>query len=212
MPVKSDIISMGAEATLRKKKVFGKWIVEKTRVPKGYRHAQLDQQLRKERTAHEARMLHEAKTLGIVAPDLYSVDLKNAQLLIEFVDAPRLKHVLLQKTPLPRKNALCESFGKLIALLHVHGLVHGDLTTSNVLVRKKGKKDELVLIDFGLSFHSKKMEDLAVDLVNLKKTFTATHADMKEGWSAIQKAYISGGGKKETLRKMEEVESRIRYA
>ncbi len=213
MTPKNTIISQGAEATLTKAKVFGEWVVEKTRTPKSYRHPDLDARLRKERTSHEARMMHEVKKLGIPAPILYAWDAAYCKLVMEFINGPRLKNVLLQKgVSLARKKKLCEDFGKIIATMHVHGFVHGDLTTSNVLVRKNGKKDELVLIDFGLSNHSKKLEDVAVDLVNLKKTFTATHADYEEGWKIIQNAYRAHGGKASALSQMEKVEARIRYA
>lgn len=213
MTSKNTILSQGAEATLTKVKIFGEWAVEKARTPKTYRHPELDARLRKERTAHEARMTHEVKTIGIPSPILYAWDSLNCKLIIEFINGTRLKNVLLQKGVSPsRKKNLCEEFGKIIAMMHVHGFVHGDLTTSNVLVRKKGKKDELVLIDFGLSAHSKKLEDIAVDLVNLKKTFTATHADFEEGWKIIQDAYRASGGKASALKQMEKVEQRIRYA
>jgi Kae1-associated kinase Bud32 len=209
----SLFLSMGAEATLQKKKMFGQWVVEKTRVPKKYRHPDLDARLRKERTANEARLLHHVKTFGIISPILFAVDKVNANLTMEYIDAPRLKHVLLSKKESAKsKKILCTEFGKIIATLHGHGIVHGDLTTSNVLVRKTKKGNEPILIDFGLGFHSQKMEDWAVDLVNLKKTFTATHSSFPLGWGIIHQSYLKSGGKKETLKKMEEVEARIRYA
>jgi Kae1-associated kinase Bud32 len=213
MKIKKNILSRGAEATLTKVKILNKWVVEKTRTPKTYRHPDLDSRLRKERTAHEARMIHEVKTLGIPAPLLYAWDAKNARLVIEYIEGPRLKNVLIQKgVSIARKKKLCTEFGSIIARLHANGIIHGDLTTSNILVRTKGKNDELVLIDFGLSTHSKKLEDVAVDLVNLKKTFTATHANFEEGWKIIQDAYRASGGKATALAQMEKVEARIRYA
>jgi Kae1-associated kinase Bud32 len=158
-------------------------------------------------------MMHEVKKIGIQAPILYAWNENDCTLVIEFINGPRLKNVLLKKGLSPfRKKRLCTDFGKIIAMMHANGFIHGDLTTSNVLVRKKGAQDELVLIDFGLSTHSKKLEDVAVDLVNLKKTFTATHADYEEGWTIIQDAYRAHGGKAAALAQMEKVEQRIRYA
>ncbi|MEK6902577.1 MAG: KEOPS complex kinase/ATPase Bud32 [archaeon] len=216
MPSKSEkIISIGAEAVLTQKELLGKSIVEKTRVLKHYRHADLDERLRRERTKSEARMLHHVKTIGVLAPILYDVNTHSAMLRMEYIDAPRLKHFLLdKKNKMIEKEKMCGEFGKMIAALHSHGVVHGDLTTSNVLVRKKIKEktNELVMIDFGLSFQSNKLEDLAVDLVNLKKTFTATHSTFEKGWEIIQESYVKNGGKKQVLKQMEEVEARIRYA
>ncbi len=225
MPTKKnnpEIISIGAEATLEKKKLFGKDTIVKTRVPKGYRHPSLDLILRRERTAREARMLHTVKKFGVTAPQVYGVDAQRSTIYMEYVDAPRLKHVLLDvKKKMNEKMQLCRALGKTIATLHGQHIIHGDLTTSNVLVRapkeENGKKAvkkfrELVMIDFGLSTHSNKLEDAAVDLVNLKKTFSATHSQLEKGWEEVKKGYLEEGGSKEVLKKMEEVEARIRYA
>jgi Kae1-associated kinase Bud32 len=219
----SQFISIGAEATLEKKKILGKEIVVKTRVAKGYRNVQLDALLRRERTSHEAKMLHAVKKMGVNSPIVYFVDPFTSAIYMEYVDAPRLKHVLLDtQTKNTEKLRLCCEFGKIIATLHLHHLIHGDLTTSNVLVRqnknskkknaKYNFKNELVMIDFGLSTYSHKLEDAAVDLVNLKKTFSATHSTLNNGWEEIQKGYLENGGAKKVLKQMEEVESRIRYA
>ena len=208
-----EIISIGAEATLEKKKIFGKNIVIKTRVVKGYRNPLLDAPLRRERTSHEAKMLHAAKKMGVRTPLVYLVEPHSSTIYMEHVDAPRLKHVLLdKKIKNTEKMALCYELGKLISILHARHLIHGDLTTSNVLVERKKKKNELIMIDFGLATYSHKMEDAAVDLVNLKKTFSATHSTIEKGWGEIQRGYLANGGAKNVLKKMDEVESRIRYA
>lgn len=225
---KEKYISIGAEATLEKQKILGKQIVVKTRVVKGYRNPLLDAPLRRERTSHEAKMLHAVKKMGAPSPIVYFVDPSASAIYLEYVDAPRLKHVLLDtKIKNTEKMRLCYELGKIIAILHNHHVIHGDLTTSNVLVRKNnlGKKNhgkkksaktnfknELVMIDFGLSTNSHKVEDAAVDVVNLKKTFSATHSTLNEGWEEIQKGYLENGGAKKVLKRMEEVESRIRYA
>lgn len=58
--------------------------------------------------------------------------------------------------------------GRAVATLHDGGLVHGDLTTSNLLLRPvPGGADEVVVIDFGLAFNSALAEDRAVDLVRV---------------------------------------------
>lgn len=62
-----------------------------------------------------------------------------------------------------------------ISLAKMHGLnvIHGDLTTSNLMLRKEG--DSVVVIDFGLSFVSALVEDKAVDLYVLERAFSSTH-------------------------------------
>ncbi len=211
--MKPLFLSIGAEATLEKKKILGKDIVVKTRVVKGYRNPLLDAPLRRERTSHESKMLHAAKKLGVNTPMVYLVDPQTSTIYMEYVNAPRLKHVLFNaKIKKTEKLRLCNEFGKIIAVLHGHHLIHGDLTTSNVLVKKNKKRNELVMIDFGLATYSHKAEDAAVDLVNLKKTFSATHSTIEKGWEEIQRGYVENGGAKSVLKQMNEVESRIRYA
>ncbi len=226
MPSRSSytLLSQGAEATLERARVLGREVVFKTRVPKTYRHASLDARIRKERTHREARMMHHAKEVGVLTPLILSVDENACCIVMEYVDAPRLKNILSsKKTPLLEKRALCEEMGKIIARLHAQNVIHGDVTTSNFLaratkkVKTKSKENsqlgyDLVVIDFGLASLSNKTEDKAVDLVNLKKTFEATHSTIEKGWEAVLHGYVLGGGKKETLSQMEKVESRIRYA
>jgi Kae1-associated kinase Bud32 len=219
---KESFLSVGAEATLEKRKILGKNSIVKTRVVKGYRNQLLDESLRRERTSHEAKMLHAVKKWGVATPTLYLVEPHASTIYMEYVDAPRMKHVLLDsKTKNTEKLRLCYELGKIIALLHAHHVIHGDLTTSNVLVRKNKKNktnkmkkstNKLVMIDFGLATYSHKIEDAAVDLVNLKKTFTATHSTLNKGWEEIQKGYLNNGGDAKVLKQMNEVESRIRYA
>ncbi len=213
MPSKTIILSRGAEATIERTRMLGRNVIKKIRVPKGYRHPSLDEKLRKERLSHEAKMLHEVKFIGVRTPFVYALDKKEMSIYMEYIDAPRLKHVLLSHKKAGAREALCEELGRQIALLHAHHIVHGDLTTSNVLVEKmKTKKPELVFIDFGLAQISSKLEDKAVDLVNLKKTFSATHSDFAVGWDLILKGYLENSGKKEVIQQMHAVESRIRYA
>ena len=94
--------------------------------------------------------------------------------------------------------------GEQIGKLHTAGLIHGDLTTSNAIVRNQ----KIVLIDFGLSYDSAKQEDQAVDLLGLKKTFLATHANFPNGWTSILKGYVKGGGQQATINHIQKIESR----
>ncbi len=213
MPSKSAIISRGAEATIERIQAFGKDCIKKTRIPKGYRHSLLDEKLRKERMTHEAKMLHAVKGMGIHTPLVYALDKNEMAIYMEYINAPRMKHALLQKNKKGIHERLCEQLGKQIALLHAHHIVHGDLTTSNVLVQgEKTNSPTLTFIDFGLSTVSHKLEDMAVDLVNLKKTFSATHSTIPNGWELIVQGYLGNGGKEAVLKQLKEVEARIRYA
>jgi Kae1-associated kinase Bud32 len=202
--VRESLLALGAEARLEKKEFFGAVCVQKTRVAKTYRHSTLDARIRRERTRREASMLSAAKKCGVRVPLVLHVDLPNAALAMEWIDAETAKAVLSDRT-----RWICSDLGKMIAALHAKGLIHGDLTTSNVLV--DGKR--LVLIDFGLAFHSEKDEDRATDLLNLKKMFSATHPDVKDGWERVLRAYESayphGTRVAETI---SQIEKRTRYS
>jgi len=198
-----QLLRQGAEAKLFKANFEGKPALLKKRVPKGYRNKELDERIRTTRTTGEANLLRKARSLGVNTPLVYRVDKGEKEIVMELVEGPRLKDVLDKKS-----LGLCRQVGEGIAAMHENGLIHGDLTTSNVMV--KGK--ELFFIDFGLGKHSKKAEDKAVDLLVFKKTFEATHVElMPKGWELILEGYLAKGGQKEVLAQMKKVEERVRY-
>ena len=198
------VIALGAEAELIEGEYLGRKALLKKRSKKIYRVNELDERIRHERTKKECLLLHKAKSFGVRSPLIYKVDRKNALIWMEFIEGKRLKNAL------NKENLFyCEELGKNIARMHEHNLIHGDLTTSNVLVHEK----ELVFIDFGLGFMSSKAEDKAVDLLNFKRTFLATHTGLEEGWEKLLKAYqqeFSDG--KEVAQTISQIEKRVRYA
>ncbi|MEK6821248.1 MAG: KEOPS complex kinase/ATPase Bud32 [archaeon] len=212
LPSSGRLLSRGAEATIHTQTILGKKTIIKTRVPKPYRHAQLDAKLRKERTMREAKLLHEIKKIGIDAPLLYSVNVPASQLIMEHVPFPRIKHALQNKKNEKKFHEYCIEMGKIIARLHHHGIIHGDLTTSNFLIDTTPSPARVYVIDLGLAFHSTQLEDQAVDLLNLKKTFEATHSPISEGWSWVTQSYVENNGKPTVIEKLKDVEKRIRYA
>jgi len=105
--------------------------------------------------------------------------------------------------------ALMAAVGGAIAALHDGGLMHGDLTTSNMMVRAGDRR--LVLIDFGLSYNSTVAEDKAVDLYVLERAFTSTHAHGPALFKAVLEAYRSASGRfSATFNRFAEVRSRGR--
>jgi len=92
-------------------------------------------------------------------------------------------------------------------------IIHGDLTTSNMLIRLNGDGApfELVMIDFGLSYVSPVIEDKAVDLYVLEKAFISTHPNSQHIFDMILNVYQSSapnGGK--VLKKLDAVRKRGR--
>jgi len=197
------LVAQGAEAKLFKTEFGGKPALLKQRVPKGYRCKELDNVLRSERTNCEASLLRKARSIGVKTPMIYGIDKGKKEIAMEFIEGKRLKDVLEKEN-----IELCRQVGEIIASMHESNLVHGDLTTSNILV----KGGELYFIDFGLGKSSAKAEDKAVDLLVFKKTFEATHCElMPKGWELILEGYLEKGGKKDVLGQMEKVEARVRY-
>lgn len=198
-----QLVRQGAEAKLFKTEFEGKPALLKNRIEKSYRCKELDELLRSQRTTGEASLIRKARSIGVKTPDLYNVDKQKKEILMQFIEGPRLKDFLNEEN-----IGLCREVGKSIALIHENNLIHGDLTTSNILVQGK----ELYFIDFGLGKNSAKIEDKAVDLLVFRKTFEATHVElMPKGWELILEGYLEGKGKKEVLTQMEKVGQRVRY-
>jgi len=137
------VLKRGAEAVISSVEWRGRPAVEKLRVPKGYRDPRLDDELRRARIRKEAKLFAEARAAGVPVPVLYDVDLAGHRLVMERIDGPTLKEVL--RSP-GDHGSLCEEIGRLVAKLHSSGLVHGDLTTSNMLLAG----GRVHLIDFSL--------------------------------------------------------------
>ena len=111
-----------------------------------------------------------------------------------------------------------ERVGKLVGSLHGIGLVHGDLTTSNLMLRQPDsntKEDNLegdvYLIDFGLAQQSVHEEDRAVDLYVLERAFGSTHPQAENLFHEVLKVYgQSYKNAKTVLKRLEEVRMRGR--
>ncbi|MGC9310834.1 MAG: KEOPS complex kinase/ATPase Bud32 [Candidatus Aenigmatarchaeota archaeon] len=188
------LIAQGAEA-----KVYltddGK--ILKERVKKSYRIGELDTYLRKTRTKKESKILADAKRLGLCAPIVYNDE--GFCLEMEFIGGEKLKDALSEKN----SSALCKKLGGEVAKMHSGDIIHGDLTTSNVLVRE----GEICFIDFGLSVETKSPEQKAADLLTLYQNFRSVHPDL-ECWAAFLKGY---GKDADVLRVFEKMLKRRRY-
>ena len=194
------IIAQGAEAIIRKE---GNKIV-KERVKKGYRLDLIDEKLRKIRTRKETKLLGKSYNL-IPVPRVISSDEIKKEIVMDYIDGKKLSMSL---DKIKDYTCVCEKIGQNIAKLHDNGIIHGDLTTSNMIL--KGK--EVFFIDFGLGFESQNVEDKAVDLHLIKEALEARHfRRFKEYFSAVVKGYGISRWAKEVLRRLEKVEQRGRY-
>lgn len=200
------LLKRGAEAELRRTTYLGRAAVEKSRVPKAYRLPALDEELRRARIRREATLIGEARAAGVPVPILYDIDLAGNRLVMEYVDGPTAKAVLDRGgTP---AMAVCRRIGEAIARLHGADIVHGDLTTSNMIL----SRGRLVFIDFSLGEKTRSVESRGVDLRLLKEALTSAHARGPEYFEAVARAYRGRYPKAaEVLAKVKEIEERGRY-
>ena len=142
---------------------------------------------------------------------------------MEFLDGPTLKQYLNSGPYLNKTDELCiaSQIGDTVGKLHNAGLVHGDLTTSNIVVlnHKEEEELELVLIDFGLAKSTFSVEEQAVDLYVLERALESTHPDLSlDFFQSILNAYgqIMVNGRREkksqqtVLQRLEQVRQRGR--
>lgn len=195
------LVFEGAEARTYLTEFLGKKAIEKKRIPKKYRQKELDEKIRFNRARDETNLMHKAKLAGVRTPAIYRIDRKKCIILMELIKAKKMAQAVNSM----KKKDFIET-GKQIALLHLNSIIHGDLTTNNLLI-KKGK---IFFIDFGLGFNSGKTEDCAVDLLGFKRTFLSSCPEKTVQWKQIEQGYKMKG-KKEVLERMLEVEKRARY-
>jgi TP53 regulating kinase-like protein len=175
----------------------------KHRFPKTYRHAALDKRLTQQRLIQEARLMVKCKAHNIPTPTLYHVNADDGYLFMEYIDAPMVRDVLLVQHLDVHPQHIMARMGTLIGQMHAHSVVHGDLTTSNFLIRSSDFS--LVVIDFGLSFVSNGVEDQAVDLYVLERAFISTHPQAHEYFEHVLGAYgDSYSNSTPVLRKLDE--------
>jgi len=252
----SKVIQQGAEAEIILSETEeGKFVI-KDRIKKSYRLVELDKQIRVRRTRSEMKLLKKASEI-INSPEPVA-EKKNKNLTrikMPYIEGQKLSESL-NDFPLKTQKQICKIIGQNISKIHDAGLIHGDLTTSNMILVKDNEKSnsnngrklnspkdvsalktnkrknmmesvlerhqsasqsepknfKVFFIDFGLGFHSLKIEDKAVDLHLLRQALEAKHF---KNWKTLFKSVLTGYSKSEDYKKVIEqfkkVESRGRY-
>lgn len=203
--------------------------IVKYRPKKPYRLPELDAQLSKHRTLAEARILQKLALSDVAVPHLVFVDAKNAFIYMEKIEGLSVKQWIWDEEGDPEGGASVAGditrslpdgdvsslkdtltlVGREIGKLHKTDIVHGDLTTSNIMLRD-GKP---VVIDFGLASHSTLAEDKAVDLYVMERAVLSTHPVHSSKYCEwLFDGYLAVVGKtqKEVMRKLEDVRLRGR--
>lgn len=152
------------------------------------------------------------KKTGIHAPTIYSVSTEPNYILMEhIVDGETIKDYIKKAKCKEDLAPLASTIGKTVGSLHSQNIIHGDLTTSNMLIRN-GDTTKITMIDFGLSFIDNSAEDKGVDLYVLERAMLSTHPDSEDLFELILKSYSKANKKdaKETLKKLDEIRLRGR--
>jgi len=187
----------GAEAII----TFRDGNAEKRRVSKCYRVPALDRKLIAERTRAEARLIHLARKGGVPTPIMS--DITADTIVMEQIEGPLLTQDLTGPN--------LREAGRMIGRLHTAGIMHGDLTTSNMIIRSHDGR--CVLIDFGLAQVTPEIEQRGVDIHVLFQTLESTAPDRA---TALKAAFGQGytetfDGANEVLEREHEIELRGRY-
>ena len=230
--MQEQIISQAAEAIIIKQ---GSNII-KRRIKKSYRIPEIDEKLRKLRTRSEAKIMEKLQG-KINVPKIIKVDEKNKEILMQYIQGKKLSD-FLDSFPISKQLSICREIGKEVAKMHDLNIIHSDLTTSNMILVENNTKTnksinnkqkpapelsnsdsvinnnsnfKIFFIDFGLSFHSLRIEDKAVDLHLLRQALESKHY---QHWEKLFKAIIESyksKDKEKILKQLEKVEKRGRY-
>lgn len=205
------LLRKGAEASLYLDNWHGKSVLIKARLPKAYRPEKLDLAIRRYRTIHEPQLMHQAKRAGVSTPTIFLVDVENSTIIMDYIEGKQVKQVI-EGLSKDERCALCFRIGELVGRLHDYGIVHGDLTTSNMIQDVSGR---IFLVDFGLGEKTDELEAKGVDLHLLRRALQSTHFRFVEDcFNSVLKGYakiLGADFANEVIVKTREIERRGRY-
>lgn len=207
-------VSEGAEAEIRAVDWWGFAALLKARGSKKYRPKALDERLRRERTRTEARLLVEARRLGVRTPLIYDLDVERCQLVLEALPGPTLKAVL-EDASLPPATVVqaVRTFGTALGRLHAGRVAHGDLTSSNVLF-PEGPQGPVAVLDLSMGTRNAGLEELGIDLHLVEEDLKALSARAPSLIRAFHAGYAEGNpsGAKDVRARAKAIRGRVRYA
>lgn len=217
-----EILAKGAEADILTGNWIEKEVIIKKRIPKRYRINEIDDKIRKSRTKRETKLISDVKKSGVFSPVLYDIDLKEKSIVMEKIKGETVKNILEGSSESNNfnkfdQNELLFAIGRSIAKIHQKDIIHGDITSSNILF----SDGNVILIDFGLGRYSNLIEDKCVDLLTFKKSLQSVDykiADkifntVLEGYINTYKTFSEDFNFKKIniIKKIHEIESRGRY-
>jgi Kae1-associated kinase Bud32 len=203
------LIKKGAEAELYRGKWQGFDVIFKRRIRKPYRNPNLDSYIRSSRTSLEAKLLSESKRLRVPTPIVYLVDLQKTEIVMSYIPGTPLKKMIPGMNEASIKRFFA-TIGESVGRLHKGGMVHGDLTTSNMIV----KDGNVFFIDFGLGEYTLDLEARGVDIHLMRRTLESSHHEVsKIAYDSFISGYsrVMGDETEEVLHRVSEIRRRGRY-
>lgn len=192
------LISQGAEGKVYCSQFLSNIAVVKERLKKNYRVMALDAKINRTRLLQEARCMLKCSQIGVKTPNIYMVDTIQHRLCMEYIHGLTFKAILYrdlregEEATAPAYTAhhelIARKVGEAIARIHAADIIHGDLTTSNIMI-SAGAAEEVTIIDFGLGAMQAVTEDKAVDLYVLERSFLATHPNSEHLVKCIMDSY-----------------------
>ncbi|KAL9906478.1 EKC/KEOPS complex subunit bud32 [Glossina fuscipes] len=219
------LLKQGAEGRLYLGEYKSGKCLIKERFVKKYRHPDLDQQITRQRMKAESKAVSRCQAAGILVPRMLHMDLPERKIYMEFYENAVTAKEYIERAVKEQKEqneqreilkTLCERVGNIIGCMHAHNIIHGDLTTSNILINPKVNNNfidyEVIFIDFGLSHYNQGAEDKGVDLYVLERALLSTHSEQPYLFEYILQAYRKQCGEDEVsvVAKFEEVRARGR--
>jgi len=200
------LLKRGAEAEIHLTEFLGREAIAKSRVPKTYRNKRIDDVLRKNRTKSEARLMSEVKKYGVSTPVIHDVSVDECMIVMQYINGERVKDVLNSVSEKKRKK-ICYMIGESVGKMHTNNVIHGDLTTSNMILLN----DKIFFIDFGLGEKNSEIEAKGVDLHVMMEGFEGAHSEV-DAFGYVLDSYKLYDKKGMAVKRMHEISERGRYA
>jgi TP53 regulating kinase-like protein len=202
------ILYQGAEAIIQVSTYLDRSVVLKQRLHKRYRLPAIDSRLISSRTKEEAKLMKEARHQGVCVPLIYDADLQLGVITMEYVQGQRVKDIFNDLPP-DQQIHLCRDIGENIAKFHNHDIIHGDLTTSNMIL----KEGHLYFIDFGLGEKNSEIEAKGVDLHVLMEAMESTHSIYASRFTNVLEGYRQElkDDAQQVIEKIQDIVKRGRY-
>ncbi len=194
-------LSEGAESHVYAVRYIGIDCILKRRIEKRYRVKSLDESLRTQRTKKEAKIMSIASSFGVRTPTLLLVD--RYDILMSRIDGRNLHDILIKGNKSTNIMRVFKTLGKYAATLHNNGITHGDYTPANIII---GRNKVVYIIDFGLSEMSDSIEEMALDLLLMKRSVD------KNNFTEFMNGYTRNSSNCKTVKnRLKEIERRGRY-